>query len=364
CRAALSGGGAAGERPLPRTLFEALARYTAESPAVLARADAVAAAADGDAERLAEARAVIDRFTDLVRGAALNWQAHSIFFANMLGSVTDTYWVEEGDDDGVLQVRRLRGNEGLPLWPEIHGYAGEPAEPGAETRIYRRVVEGLLSDRLDAAELERTFRFPGLRLAQRQNGQGGARVVRNASLGAWETNPAFVYETATVRFDNPVTPLVAASGISLDELAGDTLAAKLASFFDAVFEPGGGALDVSQVDADERLIRLEVGYRFSLAEPGVGSPLGVTLPLLLVDDYVFQVDRDGNPAVPGSFARQLVEALSDWHGRERPTAANAALTFDLVVFSNFSAVKLPLLRLGMLSLSVPPDDAWWAVPSA
>ncbi|HVH11851.1 MAG TPA: hypothetical protein VM759_02310, partial [Longimicrobium sp.] len=135
-RAALQG--AAGERPLPRTLFEALARYTAESAAVLAHADAVAAAADGDAERLAEARAVIDRFTDLVRGAALNWQAHSIFIANMLGSVTDTYWVEEGDDDAVLQVRRLQGNEGLPLWPEIHGYAGEPAEPGAETRIYRR----------------------------------------------------------------------------------------------------------------------------------------------------------------------------------------------------------------------------------
>lgn len=354
-----------GERPPPQSLFEALARYTAEAGSVLTRTGAVAAAANGQETR-AEALAVIDRFADLVRGVALQWQRHVVLAANVLGSITDSYWVEKEEDDGVLRVRRLQAPTELPVWPEIDGYAADPVEPTAETRTYRRVLE-LMAARFGAAEVERAFRFPGLRLAERQNGRGGARVVRNASLGEWETNPAFVYETAPVRFENPVTPMVAASGISLDPLAGDTLAAKLASFFEAVFEPAQaappGSPEALRVGPGKRLIRLEVGYRFSFATAGEGPPMPVMLPLLLVDDYEFQVDSDGDPAVQGAFARQLVEALSDWHGRERPAGTDAALTFGLVVFSNFSAVKLPLLRLESLTLSAPADDVWWVIPA-
>ena len=162
-----------------------------------------------------------------------------------------------------------------------------------------------------------------------------------------------------VSFGNPVTPLVAATGLSLDGLPGANLPAKLASFFTEVFEPDLPAFRETVAD-DERLIRLEVGYRFVLAQPEGAEPLLVTLPLLMLDDYRFRVASDWNPAVPGSLARQLTDALADWHRREQPGGAAAALVFTLVMFSSFGDDTLPLLTLNALPLTAPADPAWWS----
>jgi len=352
-----------GERPLPRSLFEALARWSSESPALWAHAPAVAAAADGDETRKVEALAVIARFTDLVRGAAATWAAHHPARAVSLAGITDRYWLEDEEGGELVRVRRFRGAAGFPVWPEIAGYApvDPPPADDAEDRLYRRLSAGKGLIPL-APEIARALAFPGHRLAERQNALGRLRIVRNARLSDERaTNPAFVYETAPVSFGNPVTPLVSASGLSLDDLPGANLPAKLASFFTAVFEPEVAAPGTSVAD-DERLIRLEVGYRYALAHPEGMEPLYVTLPLLLLDDYRFRVGTDWNPDVRGSLARQLVAALADWHRRERPAGASAALTFTLVMFSSLGADTLPLLTLNALPLSAPADPAWWAEP--
>jgi hypothetical protein len=355
------------ERPLPRSLFEALARYAAEGPAVWARVGAIAAAADGDETRRPEALAVITRFTELVRGAAKTWTGDGLTVADAaLHQITDRYWLEDEDGGEVIRVHRDAVEPAPPVWPDIRGYAPEDAPaPAPDERRYRRIatVAGV-QDRFEAPEVTRALAFPAHRLGERQNARAGASVQRNADLGERRTNPAFVYETAPVAFANPVAPLVSASGLSLDDLPGDALAGKLASFFTAVFEPAPESVLALRTGADERLIRLEVAYRYTLAEPDGRTPLRVEVPLLLVDDYRFAVPTDGDPAQPGTFARMLLEALSTWHRTQQPAAAGAALVFTLVMFSNFSESKLPVLTLDGAALSAPPDAAWWTVPGA
>ena len=127
---------AEGERPLPRSLFEALARWTAEAPAVWAHAPAIAAAADGEEAKRPEALAVIARFADLVRGAAATWGAHRPLRATTLAPITDRYWLEDEDGGTLLRVRRFRGTPGFPVWPDIAGY--EPVDPsGGGARLTR-----------------------------------------------------------------------------------------------------------------------------------------------------------------------------------------------------------------------------------
>jgi len=189
------------ERPLPRSLFEALARWSAESPALWAHAPSIAAAADGDEGKKVEALAVIARFTDLVRGAAVTWETHHPVRATSLAAITDRYWLEDEEGGELIRVRRFRGT-GFPVWPGIAGYApvDPPPAEDAEDRLYRRLPGKRKPAKL-APEVGRALTFPGHRLAERQNALGLLRIVRNARLSdERKTNPAFIYETAAVSF--------------------------------------------------------------------------------------------------------------------------------------------------------------------
>jgi hypothetical protein len=348
------------DRPEPADRFEALARFAHEYAAVAAHFPAIRAAVDDPGQRPV-ALAAIRRFRDLVWGAALKWRLPLARRARVGGleQIIERYRVTEEDAGRRLIVTRFERERdgGWPEWPAIDGYrrtsgartTTATTDPPSEDAIY---------DALALPPPERTLSFGGLHSPTRQNGVSSIYLVRNASLGARATNPAFVYRTPTVGFNNPITPLIdVRTPITLDHLPGDSLPAKLAAFFRALF--GVTRLDDANVDDGHRLIKVQTGYRFALVRAPSGETLPTAKQLLLSDDYSFDVSRDADPTRPDSFVSQLAASLADWYERARPGTDAGQLDFDFTLFANFSNTKLPLVHLRRLGLSVRADDAWW-----
>jgi hypothetical protein len=363
----------------PATLFEALARFMNEYTAVAAHFAAIPDAAWRDKNR-PEALAAISRFTALAQGVAITLNPRAMSqFALALSPVVDKYWLKDDlnlSSQKIIYVRRYAHTtpEDLwPTWPVIAGYErstdGGPTESLDEEagEQYQEAVyiEKPTDDSDDPNAPVRDLKFRAHNIMVRQNASTSMWLKRNEVLvKGRDTNQAFVYRTPDISFTNFVTPLIGAERtIPLDPFPGDTLRAKLKSFFEHLTNSPQADPHTPSAPARENtgevslLLKLAAGYSYALAEDagegedGEEEGLRVSIPLLLAQDYDLS-----NIA---GLVQDLGDRLYEWYAGALPATTRARLEFSLTIFALQGGTKLPLINVRQLVLTVNPDPSWW-----
>jgi LysM repeat protein len=256
--------------------------------------------------------------------------------------IEETPYDAEGGEDLLVTV----GEEGeappgvpAPL-VEIEGFEGVPTEKGLRYR------QGPQSPYLGYEEGER---IPGRTVAigpldgfTLQNARLGLQITRNADLVPGNpTQAPFVYTTPMVQFPSVCTPLLDAgepidvAAVATGSRRQATLTEHLQSLFSTLF---------ATAPEGRRTLQLQALYRL----PMEGDPLlpPAVLPIKLAPAVEFDVPAGWEK---GGFAEQLAESLLEWL-RDHEAAADAALGFEISVFSSLEGTALPTVRLGELYL--------------
>lgn len=196
--------------------------------------------------------------------------------------------------------------------------------------------------------------WPQLDILSRQTGTTACRRTRNTDLSeggdSRRTNPAFVYKTAPVAYDNPVVPSIVATGIHpSSELS-------LAQTLEQVLAPLATAgTGVSQ----QRLLKLWCNYSYTLVGEGAEAVRSSDAVLLADQINLLPEDDDGDGE-----GLTLVELCAEvdanckaWYRYFRPSRKEASLTLGLVLFADVEDAKLPIIQVQDLEIDVLDD--WW-----
>lgn len=198
--------------------------------------------------------------------------------------------------------------------------------------------------RLDSA---RAVAFQGLDLFALQNGWASVRVARNRHLShdpLVRTTPDFEFTTAAARFADAIVPLLEFESYPLDAgaTAPATVSSWLRGFFTDLLTPARG-IDFSE----PVLVNIETRYAYSLVPEGQASGVPATVvPVSLLAPTSTDGDAD-----PPSIAA-VGAAAQDWFDVQAPvTDASAGFSFRLTVFSGTGTDRLPLMKIGALTLA-------------
>lgn len=172
-------------------------------------------------------------------------------------------------------------------------------------------------------------------------------LIEEANGAEIPTNPAFVFQTPAVRFNNMVTPFITNDEpwelATLKSDTGDpverTLKDHLQTMIDVLFP----AFEASKYE-----VRLSCRYSFAMVRArGFNEDIVTTLPILLGLRVTPQ-------ALAAGYAGDLSAEISRWLTANRPSMENASLSFVVDLFSKLdpdSNTSLPMLRITRLGLS-------------
>ncbi|MEM9292183.1 MAG: hypothetical protein AAGD01_10920 [Acidobacteriota bacterium] len=370
---ALVGNRRAGEDREPvQSLFEGLARFAAEYPAIAHHFPAILAAA-GASEDLDVARAVIRRFVDLVDGVVDGWRLHNrphglVQTLPLTKQVINIYQIRDyGERIEIDGSQETAWDPRWPEWPEIDGYrltnpSGAPAHYRRETSAAQQ-ERVLASEGFGDADRHRRFLLGGQSAISRENGMTSLKLVRNKFLQDHrETDERFIFETPWIGFPGPVTPrVIIEREISLAEFPGSTLPEKFSSFFKALFRvtAQSGSDREGPAASDTRLIKLTASFSRPQVSFHGGEKLWVQLPFTLTESYCFDLATDWDSNVVDSFVCRLGTALEKvFDGYGRPSS-EGRLQFDLSLFADLADSKQLLVRLKQIVLPVGSEAGWW-----
>ncbi|KYG00100.1 hypothetical protein BE20_56900 [Sorangium cellulosum] len=237
--------------------------------------------------------------------------------------------VDTGDRQGLrpLQLVSSSGTKGVYRYP--------PGVPKGISLVYR---VGLSS--LDVAMIPCV--------------EAGAAVQRNADLiDGEETNELFVYSAPYTSFSSPLVPLLVVPS-DFDVGAGpiDGLAAALSAFLVALLARSAAPA------GSTRVLRVAASYGYELTRPvtsatvrGRASATGrachifTHLPVALVPSVELVINGDGGAQI-AAFAAKLAGFVADWDRTVQPSHTNAAVFFDVSLFSEAAwSVDKPLLAV-------------------
>lgn len=333
-------------RPVPKDLYDALARFVFEYPQLQPLIDQVM---DGSPNSIT----AVKEFSELIAGAALTWpkwQPPQAPKGGLLLAGSDSsqeVWnfdIQNVEDSVNLMIKLSSSRQQNPLpWPEIEGYTKLP-ETG-DKAIYQP-IGGVSLTTL-------TMSWDRLYILDYQNVRPSAYTERNRNLALppQETNPAFVYRTETVTWPTPVVPLVSVgdlinleSGSSLETAVGEML------------EELSTAPQGSRTNGTGKLLEIEtsIDYRYSVFSHKDDSVFSL-LPVFLLKAGV--VAGAVEPT-----AGEISKNLSEWRKNTQAKSDKASLRFVLTIFSTTIADTenpLPLVQFPGLVIPVPGDTGWW-----
>lgn len=255
-------------------------------------------------------------------------------------------------------------------------------------RHVRLIVFGYHEDQAISSNLSLSAETGNLDVMEKQNAWGGVSIRRNQYLfdnpdGSPDkekpTNPNFIYQTATIRFSNLITPLLEsriAFNIAEFPVPANT-AQKNASYersliehLQALFYNYFGGIEAIK----NRKIKLNLTYTYHLQDPTPLStglnPLKINVPAHFVPPFEFNIPQDWEYEGPSgscqeldgdvSFICILDEKIRAWYKLHQPPGAaqGARFIFEISTFSTFSDSQLPVYKLSDLYLKlediVPP----------
>lgn len=350
-------------RPLPKSLFEALARFHTEYSAISSKFEILEKAEKDEKE----AKVIIDRFMELVEGVVhvLNPQENTMYKGTINGGVgleeiKSRYYFDQ-QKYSVIRVRRDSDAQGAwPNWPDIRGFTGDSVPGKPQWRKYtKNESDG------DAESVGRYWRhtvsFPDRDVRSMENALCSMQLFRNASLvNGKETSDIFVYRTPSISFPSAVTPLIEMNEpFNLKNFNKKTFSEDLFTLFDELLYK-----DLSQTGAfDSRQYNsaLSVEWGFSLIERIATNSRGkevlsAKLPVALSPDLSIKKESLKDSV------NSLVKVYKAWYeGKkiEANTSLNGSFYFDLKVFSSLSESRLPIIHLSNVTIGIEKEMNWW-----
>ncbi len=313
------------------------------------------------------ARRAIAAFVEQAQRVAGAWARHydpAVRLAAAPSERTDHYALDFGKKakgEVELYAQAPRGSTGeceekAIVWPLIGGKSPktepEPAKdpPDSSGCWYMAAYEFEPPASGEAAALE--VEWTPLDVLSLQTGTSACWRTRNSDLsgeGGLETNPAFVYKTAAVAYDNPVVPVILAAKVH--PTSEGTLAQTLERVLAPLATAGTGV-------SNQRLIKLWANYVFTLAGEG-GEAIRSTNAILLADQINLLPEAGGNEE--GVTLKELCAELEAnceaWYRYFQPSRREAALSMALVLFADVEGTKLPIIQVQELEIDVLPE--WW-----
>ena len=349
-------------------LFAALGTFQQVYPTLAPHLGSIPAEAfSGSTGSPGAAAAVIEQFVSLAQAVASAWPDYApvarrpLLKMSVAPPTRDYFFVQlDSLSPGTLHLYGHAETGGPPgHWPAVTAggqyWQPVPASPADP------VVIG--SPPQDWYEASHTFTVPKgedpllffqaltltwatLDVRQEQMANMSAFVVRNASLTNVDraVNPLFVYTTETVRFANPVIPLIHRA--SLPPLPPDTtLAATIDDVLSPIASAGAGLGAV---------LRLSVSYSYQLLSGPGGAALSSSMPILLADG----ISMDAGS--PGPVANDIAREVGNWYRALAPSTAGGQLLLALTLFGMVQGQQLPLVEIDVIPINVgnqPPG--WW-----
>ncbi|SHL38756.1 hypothetical protein SAMN05444266_103162 [Chitinophaga jiangningensis] len=190
----------------------------------------------------------------------------------------------------------------------------------------------------------RTVKLKNLNILGRQDAAVSVYLDRNAELVPGKpTNNAFVYTTGSVEFPNYYYPNFARTEeINIATITGKPVKADLQTQLNNLFD----ALLVK--NKQSKLSFSVVGtYHYQV------NPAGNTiqLPVMMQPGKTFDLGQHPDKAPAGMIAN-WVKVIDQWLKDYNPGTANAALNFNLTIFSNLTDEPKPLIQLTSLYLNM------------
>lgn len=272
-----------------------------------------------------------------------------VAFDGSLDRKTHELEVREASDGIELEVslyKRGEWDSSPPLAFEVHDVSAE-AEVNTNLRITTN--EELFAFRMEEPTTEpgtgeyfagRRIVVKGLDILTFENAWPSGVIRRNATLGDYSVNEAFVYETDRIRTGNALTPFLDVETAIL--LPGASIAGALEAVFDEVMRG---------VEEWPPLVDLRWGYDSGQLDTYKGDDRGMS---------VFKDDPIGR-FVPTKLSGEryadqigMVEAsIQRWEERNGGRPEWGRYVFELRVFSRLDRVEKPLLRLADLRFDLP-----------
>jgi hypothetical protein len=192
--------------------------------------------------------------------------------------------------------------------------------------------------------------WENLDIRQCQTAKLSASVRRNASLvPGRETTKAFIYDTATNAFANPVIPLIQRAQLQ-PLVPGATLANTLQQIFDPIALVGQGL---------DTYMRVSLQYEYQLASAPSGVPLTASMPILLADDIAM-----GSSSPIPAIATEIAQETATWYKAVAPTTTGAVVSLQLTLFGTVRGQQLPLVQIGQIPILVGTQPlTWWEGPA-
>ncbi|SFD59816.1 LysM domain-containing protein [Chitinophaga sp. CF118] len=348
--------------------FPQLAEFITVSPSVYAVLETqltlvTAVTADGD-PLLDTVSTALTSYTELLSQVVTAAQGNMLTMPGSNSRLTSTevlpytFYIQEGSatvDEVQALIVSVHGlppdGIGQPL-VDIKGY-----ERHAYTQIcagnfcYYYMKDGaVLSAAAGQVIPDRTVIIPAMNILARQDAATTAFIRRNAELvpGKPSSEP-FIYTTGMVEFSNPYHPTTDCdTPIDISTINAPSgkhnyasLTTQLTNLFDALLEE-------NSQDTVSFLMSSQYTYQLNA---GTGN---VDLPVIMQPMQSIQVN-------PGASTgdKKLADMIAEWAGsiglwynNRSPLTTNAALWFDLTVFSNLTQQPLPLVRLRTLNLDI------------
>ncbi len=351
------------------TLFGSLAAFTAVWPQLRAHLQALP-----DAPEKPVARRAVEIFVaaaqQVARAMTRNYEVAALRMGAP-GERTDHYAIDFGRKaKGEVEVfaQAPRGGEGdceeeAIVWPKLAGKGPTTTpEPVAKEAPdeggcwYRAFYEFTAPPPGETADLPLVW--PHLDILTLQTGTAACRRTRNSDLSEGvgkRTNPAFVYKTATVAYDNPVVPAIVAGGIHPPSKA--TLAETLETVLAPLATAGTGV-------SNRRLLKLWCNYGFALVGTGAAA-VRSSDALLLADQITLLAEKEGAQEEAGdeegvTLAELCAEVdvnCAAWSRYYLRSRKEASLSMSLVLFADVEDAKLPIIQVQSLEIEVLPG--WW-----
>lgn len=374
----------------PSGLFQSLVNFSHVYPQLTQDLDGLRdPAVLSDDAKSRRARIALIAFEALVHRVTNDWRAWT--------TGVDVYAPGEGDlhlevseeagatpdqRQGWVQVvkavaSKVGGDSILPIL-QLPGYdqSGTTQLNGEDLREDSVIVDG---DRLlypfkrdkgdltffgDSSIPDRKLLVENLDVIEHQNAWASVWLSRNKHLleengDLVPTNPAFVFQTPAVRFNNRVTPFITndepweiatlsprgdPGGETSESAEGEPVSRTLEEHLQALID-----LLFPVVEDSRYEVRLSCRYAFALARGrGVNEDLLTTLPILLGL-------RVRPAALAAGYAEDLATELGGWLAAKRPSVEAASFLFVVDLFSKLdedSATSLPMLRITRLGLAL------------
>lgn len=347
-------------RPLPRSLFEALARFTSEYPVLDGFFNKLENAKMGDKT----AEAVVDRFMELVEGVAFTLDPKNnvtskapIQGLSGLKEIRNRYTFDQQKYDRITVTRRDRND----TWPHIAGF--EVSKTEQDKRLYIRNTSGSASKENVSSDRhwQHMVSFPDRDVRIMENALCVLELQRNATLvQGHETADIFIYRTPNVSFRSPVTPLIEMNEpYHLELPKKSTLSKCLSDFLKQLFDKDGARPGLPAKRRFNCSVSAHLSWPLIRRDQTArkdAEMIRVTLPVAVSTDVVIESDTFEKSV------KYLVDQYRAWYEDNKLFKENikkSELLFDMKVFASLSESIVPILHLPNVVCAIERDARWW-----